>query len=105
MIKPGCSKVWEFFVINAVNNKHANCIICSEKISRGGHDARTFGTSSMINHLRSKHPLQFKVFQNSKQKQASDVSELVKKQKTLEFFLEKKKDFDTSDERHLKITK
>ncbi|KAK0140006.1 Zinc finger BED domain-containing protein 4 [Merluccius polli] len=51
------SAVWRYFKVE--NEKRiAVCSECSVEISRGGSSAKTFGTTSFINHLRAKHPEQ-----------------------------------------------
>ena len=101
MSKPS-SKVWEFYAVNAVSNKLANCLICSDKISRGGNDARSFGTSALINHLKAKHPTHYTLYKEDKSKKINDS---VESQPTLDKFLTKNKSFCQTDKRHIQITK
>jgi len=63
MSKPaGSSKVWDFFIMNAIDNTKVNCFVCSDKITSVGKQARSFGTSAMLNHLRYKHQSEYKQY-------------------------------------------
>ncbi|KAF2883571.1 hypothetical protein ILUMI_22635 [Ignelater luminosus] len=53
------SPLWEYFDINSDNNKFAVCLLCNVKISRGG-EGKKAGTSAMKNHIKSKHPDEFR---------------------------------------------
>ncbi|KAF2881211.1 hypothetical protein ILUMI_24964 [Ignelater luminosus] len=53
------SPLWEYFDINSDNNKFAVCLLCNVKISRGG-ERKKAGTSAMKNHIKSKHPDEFR---------------------------------------------
>ncbi|KAL3867701.1 hypothetical protein ACJMK2_040568 [Sinanodonta woodiana] len=59
------SKIWDFFTINAVDETKANCDICNKKLQRGGRNARSFGTSALINHLRSFHHFEYEEYSSS----------------------------------------
>ncbi|KAF9799814.1 hypothetical protein SFRURICE_001418 [Spodoptera frugiperda] len=47
------------------DNKYAVCLLCHVKISRGG-EGKKAGTSAMSNHLKSKHPEEFKLINKKK---------------------------------------
>lgn len=49
------SPVWNFFKVDAVDNRKAVCNECKAKISRGGATAKFFTTTNLIGHLRSQH--------------------------------------------------
>ena len=55
------SNIWVYFVINAVDETKANCSISKEKLKSGGNDSRSFETTSLIGHLRSKHRTEFTI--------------------------------------------
>ena len=53
------SVIWKYFTINSVDEAYVNCNTCSLKISRGGKDPRSYGTSALTTHLRTKHTAVF----------------------------------------------
>nr|XP_053615039.1 zinc finger BED domain-containing protein 4-like [Plodia interpunctella] len=59
------SPLWEYFDINSENNKLAVCLLCNVNISRGG-EGKKAGTSAMKNHLKSKHPDEFRAVNKEK---------------------------------------
>ena len=73
MLQPTRSRIWEYFQVNDVDESKANCLICKDKVKRGGHDARSFGTTGLVYHLRSKHYAEFQEY--------SSASEAAKKRK------------------------
>ncbi|XP_073671353.1 zinc finger BED domain-containing protein 4-like [Paramisgurnus dabryanus] len=50
------SAVWKHFKVSEKEAKTAVCRHCSAELSRGGASAKTYSTSSLIYHLKSKHP-------------------------------------------------
>ncbi|XP_061634487.1 pyrroline-5-carboxylate reductase 3 isoform X1 [Phyllopteryx taeniolatus] len=50
------SAVWTYFTISEKNPRMAICKACNKNISRGGSSAKTFSTSGLLYHLKSKHP-------------------------------------------------
>ncbi|XP_072936589.1 zinc finger BED domain-containing protein 4-like [Epargyreus clarus] len=52
------SPLWNYFEIEKGDAKYVVCLICKLKLSRGG-EGKKAGTSSMKNHLQSKHPDKF----------------------------------------------
>ncbi|KAF9815175.1 hypothetical protein SFRURICE_004100, partial [Spodoptera frugiperda] len=59
------SPIWQYFDLNSDDNKYAVCLLCHVKISRGG-EGKKAGTSAMSNHLKSKHPEEFKLINKKK---------------------------------------
>ena len=55
------SLIWSFFSI-AEDTKYAIFIDCKQKISRGGSKTKTFNTSNLVSHLKSKHIEDFRKF-------------------------------------------
>ncbi len=49
------SAVWTYFSISEKDPRTAICTTCNAEISRGGASAKTFSTSGLIYHLKSKH--------------------------------------------------
>ena len=72
--------IWTFYEVVKENNNLAKCTLCSTKLSRGGLDKRTWGTSNMNRHLKNKHEIEWKSLiekktQNEKRKlDESDVN-------------------------------
>ena len=50
------SPIWEYFKV-AEDSHYAICNVatCNESVSRGGQTTKTFNTSNMVYHLKSKH--------------------------------------------------
>ena len=51
------SGIWKYFTTNSVDESYVNCNTCSNNISRGCSNARSYGTTALVNHLRGKHPV------------------------------------------------
>ena len=64
MLKPiWQSPVWKFFVI-AEDIKYAKCNTCNKLVPRGGGSMKSFNTTNLVNHLKSKHREEFNKFQD-----------------------------------------
>ncbi len=50
------SAVWKHFKVSEKEAKTAVCRHCSAELSRGGASAKTYSTSSLIYHLKSRQP-------------------------------------------------
>ena len=57
------SAVWDYFVINVVDESEASCSICPVDVPRGGKDVKSYNTSNMRRHLETKHPEEFSQLQ------------------------------------------
>ncbi|XP_065650990.1 zinc finger BED domain-containing protein 4-like [Hydra vulgaris] len=58
------SPVWEFFKLKDSDSSKCQCLLCPSILSRGkAGEPKKFSTSSMITHLRSKHPLEYNEMQ------------------------------------------
>ncbi|GBP20531.1 Zinc finger BED domain-containing protein 4 [Eumeta japonica] len=57
------SAIWEYYEICSENNKLANCLLCSSKISKGV-EGKKVTTTSLKNHLKSKHAEQYATLTN-----------------------------------------
>ncbi len=69
------SAVWTYFSISGKDPRTAICKTCNAEISRGGASAKTFSTSGLINHLKSKHIRYAEYERNAAQKEnASETS-------------------------------
>ena len=51
------SAVWNYFTILKDDGRVAEpvCNKCSSKVQRGGNEAKTFNTTNLISHLKSRH--------------------------------------------------
>ena len=56
------SPIWDYFVISDYES-FAKCCSCELKVSRGGKDTKTYGTTNLSTHLRIKHPELLKEFE------------------------------------------
>ncbi|KAL3876495.1 hypothetical protein ACJMK2_034337 [Sinanodonta woodiana] len=66
------SKIWNFFTINAEDESKANCDVCNKRLTRGGRNARSYGTSALINHLRSFHHSEYDEYTRSTEPQTKE---------------------------------
>ena len=79
--------IWNYFIVSERNERFAMCLLCQENVSQGGKTIKTFGTSTLIDHLKKKHPVDFKDYEEKKKVQELTVKqskEHRKKQLTLE---------------------
>ena len=56
------SPIWDYFV-TLDGKSFAKCCSCELKVSRGGKDMKTYGTTNLSTHWRIKHPELFKEFE------------------------------------------
>lgn len=115
------SGIWKYFTINSVDESHVNCNTCSNKISRGGSTARSYGTTALVNHLRAKHPVLHVQYEKECAQAALEKVETASrkrsfldsqsepnlnlKQPTYSGYVDLKKPFEPSDPKQLKITR
>ena len=45
---------------------YAMCNDCKQKVSRGGATTKTYNTSNLVSHLKTKHPELYKKFESKK---------------------------------------
>ena len=55
------SPIWQFYNVNSLDSKYAECKLCNVLISRGGDSIKTFGTTALIAHIRVHHKKQYKL--------------------------------------------
>ena len=61
--------IWNYFEIFADDERFCICNLCSERVSRGGKTAKTFNTTNLIEHIRKKHPNDYKDYESKKKLQ------------------------------------
>ena len=49
------SSIWAFSM-TAENTKFAKCSVCLKEVPCGGHSTKSYTTTNLVNHLKSKHP-------------------------------------------------
>ena len=49
------SAVWNYFTISKDDSRVAVCNKCSSEVQRGGNKAKSFNTTNLISHLKSRH--------------------------------------------------
>ena len=76
------SNVWNYFKVREENSSKAQCLSCTHSkvvVSRGGNKSKQFTTTNLRNHIRSKHPLDYRTLsvkdEDKAQKRACEVSE------------------------------
>ena len=65
------SCIWSFFSLDE-DTKYALCDDCYVKVSRGGATTKTYNTSNLVSHLKSKHPELYKKFESKKAQDAEE---------------------------------
>ena len=63
------SPFWKFFMI-AEDIKYAKCNTCNELVPRGGGSMKSFNTTNLVNHLKSKHREEFRILERIKKHNA-----------------------------------
>ena len=100
--------IWSYFVVSERNERFAVCQICNENVSQGGKTIKTFGTSNLIDHLRKKHPTDFRDYEEKKKVQeltAKQSKEHGKKQLTLTETEARVQPWDINDARAVRVHK
>ena len=99
--------IWSYFVVSERNERFAVCQICNENVLRGGKTIKTFGTSNLIDHLRKKHPTDFRDYEEKKVQEltAKQPKEHGKKQLTLIETEAKVQPWDINDARAVRVHK
>ena len=74
------SPVWEFFSI-AEDTKFAKCKNCTELVARGGDNTKSFNTTNLVHHLKTKHSEEFSQLLEMKKKKESE-REIIRKERS-----------------------
>ena len=71
--KKKTSPIWEYFTISE-DQRFATCLCenCGQQVSRGGKDLKSYGTTNLIVHLKSKHSESFAKYEE-KVKEAKEA--------------------------------
>ena len=72
--------VWEFFSI-AEDTKFAKCKNCTELVARGGDNTKSFNTTNLVHHLKTKHSEEFSKLLEMKKKKESE-RETIRKERS-----------------------
>ena len=68
------SAFWAYFDVKITNNSKAVCKHCYTELSRGKTNTpKSFSTSSLLTHLRSKHPILYSEMNSLKTSMAAAV--------------------------------
>ena len=59
------SSIWEFFSL-AEDTKFAICSLCLKEVPRGGDNTKSYTTTNIVHHLKSKHPEEYKKYEELK---------------------------------------
>ena len=55
------SAVWQYYLINSVDNSRDTCKLCNVSLARGGKGAKnSYGTTNLRKHLQSKHDAEYR---------------------------------------------
>ena len=67
------SSIWTFFT-TAENTKFATCLVCLKEMPRGGHSTKSYTTTNLVNHLKSKHHEEYKNYEELKVSKEKDTN-------------------------------
>ena len=68
------SSIWEYFSVTE-DTKFTICSLCSKQVPRGGDNTKSYTTSNIVHHLKSKYPEEHKKYEElkaAKEKQNKD---------------------------------
>ena len=54
--------IWTFFT-TAESTKFAKCSVCLKEVPHGGYSTKSYSTTNLVNHLKSKHPEEYKNYE------------------------------------------
>ena len=77
------SPIWNYFTVNE-DAHYAVCNVCQISISLGGKNTKTFNTTNIMQHLKSKHIDEFKKYQRAQARKIAEQQTNNTKQLTLE---------------------
>ena len=95
------SPIWSFFSV-AEDTKYAICNSCKQKVSRGGSTTKTFNTSNLLCHLKTKHgALELKEFEKLKETDSQNIERTIStaepKQLTIQQAQNRSRAWDVND--------
>ena len=102
------SPIWEFFTV-AEDSRLAKCKVCETEVPRGGQSTKSFTTTNLIHHLKTKHNEEYarynrlKANSDEKQKESSISEGMRLRQVSLQEAAELRKLWDINDSRAKKI--
>ena len=96
------SPIWSFFVIGE-DSKYMECNACGQKVSHGGRIMKTFNTSNLVGHLKSKHREEYKEFEKLKAGEERPTTSAKPRQLTLQESDERVHVWDVNDPRAHRI--
>ena len=97
------SPIWDYFTVNE-DAHYAVCNVCQISISRGGKNTKTFNTTNIVQHLKSKHIDEFKKYQRAQAGKIAEQQTNSTKQLTLEAAEDRVKLWNCSDPQAQRIT-
>lgn len=65
------SPIWTYFTVKNENDQKAQCTLCKTEIVRGK-TVKQYGTKSMLNHVRNKHPDEFREVEKEQKRKADE---------------------------------
>ena len=60
--------------MTAENTKFATCSVCLKEVPHGGHSTKSYTTTNLVNHLKSKHPEEYKNYEELKVSNEKDIN-------------------------------
>ena len=66
------SSIWTFFT-TAENTKFSKCSVCL-KVVHGGHSTKSYTATNLVNHLKSKHPEEYKSYEELKVTKEKEIN-------------------------------
>ena len=82
MFNVDLNAVWEYFTVSEDDPRRAICNACQTSISRGGTERKSFNTSNLIGHLKSRHAAVYSDYLQADRKRKNEAAKKAKKVKT-----------------------
>ena len=70
--------VWEYFTVSEKDPRYAVCNACKTDISRGETDRKSFNTSNLIGHLKSRHAAVYSDYLQADHKRKNEAAKKAK---------------------------
>ena len=107
------SQIWNFFTVEGNSQQYGRCLKCKVNVPHGGTSSKTYTTSNLATHLRSKHSELFVEYTSLKatekeERQALSIacsSSTSSKQLTLAETTDRVRVWATNDSRAIRVTR
>ena len=105
------SPIWCFYTIGGDNDRHAKCNECGTPVPRGGSAVKSFTTTNLVNHLKSKHKDLHQQYIDKKESMVAEAiarsqpSTSTSRQVTIAESIDRTRAWSTNDARALAVSR